>query len=436
METKEPNLSWSGLFLMTFLATYMYIFNEWLFAVTKPSFLNDLGFTQQLQIFLTISALLAGIGFLCLLPLVLLGLTPPFKRHTNLLIRLGGLLPTVIITILILLMVDNFTYTVFKFGIVSTESWSRGLYGLGFIVLIFLCYRRTLKALVSLSHLTKTWGLPPKLIFTLLIGVLLLSNSVLVFTGQYRGASFSLASREDAKLQPHILLITADGLDANHMSLYGYERETTPNMDKLAEAALVAENAFSNSSKTTGSIISIYTSKYPTTTHVFSPPDILEGANSYEHLPGILRSQGYKTVQITVPYYLDPDKLNLLESFDEVKLRSTVVHSLYLNAISKVLPDDKALFLEETANRIVDRIRHIFFIEKMTNPYLLAQADIERWEILRQDIYKPQSNRSLFIFILWLLMENDLIQSNVNFLLVSQLWVRNIGVLTFMTIVF
>jgi hypothetical protein len=122
MELKKSTLSWSSLFLVTFLVAYLYIFNEWLFAVTKPSFLNGLGFPQQLQILLTISALLASLCFLCLAPLVILGLIPPLKRYSNLWIQLGSWLPAVIFAVLILLMVDNFTYTVFKFGIVSTEG--------------------------------------------------------------------------------------------------------------------------------------------------------------------------------------------------------------------------------------------------------------------------------------------------------------------------
>jgi hypothetical protein len=47
-----------------------------LFAVTKPSFMNGLGFTAQIQILLTVSALLASLCFLCLLPLAILSLNP------------------------------------------------------------------------------------------------------------------------------------------------------------------------------------------------------------------------------------------------------------------------------------------------------------------------------------------------------------------------
>jgi arylsulfatase A-like enzyme len=392
LKTQENNLSWNSLFLVTFLAAFLFIFSEWLFAITKPSYLNNLGFTQQLQVLVTTSALLACLCLLCLLPLVILGLIPPGKQYTHLLMKLGAWLPAVIFAFLILLMVDNFSYTVFKFGIVSTDGWSRGLYGLGFVLVIFFCYRRTIKGLVSVSRRIQTGGMVPKYTFSVLAGVLLVSLSVALFPNRTRVSPPSFPSTTGAEQRPHILLITADGLDASHMSVYGYERETTPFIQELAKSALVAENAYSNSDKSTGSVISIYTGKYPAKTRVLVPPDVLLGVDSYEHLPGILRSQGYRTVQITFPYYLDAWELNLLDGFDEVKTSSALHTKYLLNTIGKVLPSHIALFTDETIKRVVDRIRHIFFIWKMENPYLLVTEmaepldDMERWEILKQEI--------------------------------------------------
>jgi arylsulfatase A-like enzyme len=391
METKKPSLRWNSLFLLTCLAVYLYVFNEWLFAITKPSFVNGLGFPRQLEILLTLSALLAVLSLPGLLPLVILSLIPPLKKYTDIWFRLGGLLPAVIFATLILMMIDNFTYTVFKFGIVSTEGWARRLYGLGFILVILLCYQRILSILPGLGRRIEVWGVAPKWIFSLLAGVLLLSVAVLAFPNQIRAASLSYTDTAGNGLRPHILLITSDGLSADHMSLYGYERETTPHIQELAASSLVAENAFANSAKTSGSVMSIYTGKYPAETRMFFPPNVLNGKDAYEHLPGILRSQGYKTIEITAPYYVDAREFNLLEGFDEVKT-SGLLHSKYLNQLSRVLPHDKALFIDESFNRVIDRIRHIFFIETMTNPYLLvtgqinSMEDIERMEFLKEEI--------------------------------------------------
>lgn len=402
MEKKGSSSSWSSLLLLTFLAAYLYIFNEWLFAITRPHFMNDLGFTQQLQILLTVSALLTGLCFLGLLPLILLSFVPPLKKRIGLLIQIGALLPAVLFATLILILVDNFTYTVFKFGIVSTEGWNRALYGLGFLVLIFLCYQRTRSTIVGWSRQKKIWGLAPKSILILLGSVLGLSLAVLAFPNRTSAAAITTNNPTDSGQRPHILLLTADGVNATHLSVYGYERETTPRLEELVDSALVAENAFSNAANSPGSIVSLYTSKYPATTRMLFPPDILKDADSYEHLPGILRSQGYRTVQITVPYYLDAKTLNVVDGFDEIKMSSAVPSQL-LSQIGRVLPSNHALFTDETLKRIVDRTRHIFFIKEMDNPYLevvgmqARRVDIERWVYLREEL--QTATQPLFVHV-------------------------------------
>ena len=403
MKPIRSSLSWISLYLITFVAAYLYIFNEWLFAVTKPSFISGLAITHQFQIFFAISALLASLCFIALSSLVLLSLLPFLSRYKDILIKLGGILPAVIVAALILIMVDNFTYTVFKWGIVLTEGWNRILYGLGLVVVIALSYRSILNSLVRLNrHTVIWWGIQSKRIFILLVSVLLLSISVLLFPDRTRDSSISTTTATNINLTPNILLITADGVDASRTSLYGYDRDTTPYLQKLAESALVSENSFSNASQTGGSVVSIYTGKYPAKTRVFWLPNTLKGEDAYEHLPGILRSHGYRTVQITVPLFLDPTKLNLLNAFDEVKF-THAVHSKYLNQISRVLPRDKALFTDEILKRLIDRVRHIFFITKMGNPYFLVttmpaeRVDMERWENLRHEI--QTAKQPLFVHI-------------------------------------
>lgn len=394
--------SWRNLFLITFLAAYLYIFNEWLFSITRPYFMNDLGFPEQLQIFLTASALLAGLGFLGLLPLVLLSLLPPLHRFTGLLIKIGALLPAVIFATLILIMADNFTYTVFKWGIVSTSGLSRALYGAAYLAAIVLCYRRILASLARLDRQKRIWGLRPNWVYGLAAGVFILSLALLAAPDQNVVHALPAGTAAEAEQRPNILLLTADGMNATHMSVYGYARDTTPNISRLAGSALVAENAFSNAGNSPASVVSLYTGKYPATTRMVFPPDILKERDAYEHLPGILRAQGYETVQITVPYYLDARTLNVADSFDRIKMSSAVPSKL-LNKIGKFMPGDHALFTDETIKRIVDRLRHISFIKKMDNPYLevtgmyARRVDIERWVYLRQEI--QDAAQPLFIHV-------------------------------------
>jgi arylsulfatase A-like enzyme len=69
---------------------------------------------------------------------------------------------------------------------------------------------------------------------------------------------------------PNVILITIDTLRADHLGAYGYERDTSPNIDKLAEDGVLYENAFSQAPWTYPSLSSIHTSLYPSQVSRFS----------------------------------------------------------------------------------------------------------------------------------------------------------------------
>jgi len=57
----------------------------------------------------------------------------------------------------------------------------------------------------------------------------------------------------------NILVLTIDNLRPANMSVYGYERNTTPSLAALADEAAVFENAFSNAAWTSPGIVSMFT---------------------------------------------------------------------------------------------------------------------------------------------------------------------------------
>ncbi len=62
---------------------------------------------------------------------------------------------------------------------------------------------------------------------------------------------------------PNVLLISVDTLRADHTSVYGYERNTTPNLKAFADESLVFERAYTTSTVTPPSVISMLTGLYP-----------------------------------------------------------------------------------------------------------------------------------------------------------------------------
>lgn len=65
--------------------------------------------------------------------------------------------------------------------------------------------------------------------------------------------------------KPHILLITLDTTRRNHLSCYGYERKTSPNLDRLAEEGVRFENCVAMTSWTLPSHASLFTGLYSST---------------------------------------------------------------------------------------------------------------------------------------------------------------------------
>jgi len=98
--------------------------------------------------------------------------------------------------------------------------------------------------------------------------------------------------------KPNILLITIDALRADHLSCYGYHRNTSPNIDQLAREGVLFENCYSNMNITGPSLTSLFTGKYAKEHGVWFHD------NRYMPYDGItlahlLREGGYKTVGIS-----------------------------------------------------------------------------------------------------------------------------------------
>ena len=96
----------------------------------------------------------------------------------------------------------------------------------------------------------------------------------------------------------NIIIISLTNVGAKHLGTYGYYRNTSPNIDKFAEESLVFENAFSHSSWTLPSGISLFTSLYP-----FSH-GVMDRNNDYlktetQTLVDIMKKNGYKTAAFT-----------------------------------------------------------------------------------------------------------------------------------------
>ena len=106
-----------------------------------------------------------------------------------------------------------------------------------------------------------------------------------------------------AKKLPNILFFGIDSIRSDHMSCYGYPRQTTPHFDKLAEESVLFENNFSPVVPTTPAYTAMLSGMDQFTTRVVSlshAGDDKSGklATNFKLLPEILKDLGYYSVCI------------------------------------------------------------------------------------------------------------------------------------------
>jgi arylsulfatase A-like enzyme len=137
----------------------------------------------------------------------------------------------------------------------------------------------------------------------------------------------SFAASKDAAFEddPDIVLITIDTLRADHLSCYGYERKTTPNIDEIAEKGTVFTKAIAPSSWTAPSMVSLFTSVYPVN-HGITLGFLKEGkiqnqmvfSDKLVTLAQALKARGYATFAVASNLHLS-EELGFARGFDHFR---------------------------------------------------------------------------------------------------------------------
>ena len=117
------------------------------------------------------------------------------------------------------------------------------------------------------------------------LGVLLLAMAVAGCSQQKKSAP------------PHVVVIVMDTVRQDHLSCYGYDRPTTPNLDALAKKSRLYLNAYSTSGWTPPSHASLFTGQFAITHETTQERPILQ--LSRQTMAEILVDNGYHTVGIS-----------------------------------------------------------------------------------------------------------------------------------------
>ena len=113
--------------------------------------------------------------------------------------------------------------------------------------------------------------------------------------------------------RPNLLIISIDSLRPDHLSAYGYHRETTPHLTELAMQGVLFKNAFSASNWTGSAVTSLLTGRYPTSHGYTNRRYYLD--DEVPTLAEQLQRVGYRTACFSNNLYITP-QTGLHRGFD------------------------------------------------------------------------------------------------------------------------
>jgi arylsulfatase A-like enzyme len=113
---------------------------------------------------------------------------------------------------------------------------------------------------------------------------------------------------------PNIILLVLDTVGAKHLSLYGYHRPTTPNLEKIARECTLYTRCLAPACWTVPSHASLFTGLYPSQHGAFESRFLLR--DNLPHLVPALKALGYGTIGISTNSLVSPAS-GLCQDFDE-----------------------------------------------------------------------------------------------------------------------
>lgn len=235
------------------------------------------------------------------------------------------------------------TYHLAKLSITSL------LFGLGAAFLADLLLKKAFQAPERLRK-----GARVLLGSLIIIAILFLGNNVTLFPSPAK--TTEPAEEGMAEKKPNIIWIVMDTVRADHLSCYGYERDTTPRVCELAEEGVLYENAISAGPWTFPAHNSMFTGMYPSKHGAVGEWHWLD--DKWTTIAEVLKENGYSNLGISNNDYFVNGNKNMDQGFDEfINLRIHKGHQL-----------------EFLSARLIDKLQKLFRLK--TN--VLKNASIKK----------------------------------------------------------
>ena len=153
----------------------------------------------------------------------------------------------------------------------------------------------------------------------------------------------SSCGEEPREGPPSVILISLDTLRADHVGFMGYERDTTPFLDEVAQESMIFDRAYTTMSWTLIAHMSLMTGMYPSQHKVWKDDSVLP-----ESIPTItqkLKERGYHTMGFHYPGWLNPS-YGFGRDFDVYRKHNNVIQAgAHIREAMANRPKDKPYFL-------------------------------------------------------------------------------------------
>ena len=194
------------------------------------------------------------------------------------------------------------------------------------------------------------------------IVALLIIFTLNLFMGQgvYTDQSYTQRVTGSSGL-PNVLLISLDTTRADHLSLYGYARNTTPNLNKFAENAIVFNRAIATGDMTLPTHASIFTGLYPLQHGAHNdPPEFWNArplSDQFLTLTEILAAHQYLTLGVVSNYGYLGHGLGIPQGFNyyDNKIPVVFLKKVNRNYLSSWIPELLQPFLKHTDYDVIYR---------------------------------------------------------------------------------
>jgi arylsulfatase A-like enzyme len=132
----------------------------------------------------------------------------------------------------------------------------------------------------------------------------------------------------------NIVLINIDTLRADHLGCYGYRRNTSPNLDKLAEDGVICENLFCPAIPTQPSHTTMFSGQYSITHQIVTHGGNVNLAPNSPWLQSELLKTGYTTCAVDNLWKMKPWFNRGYEFYIDPSHRHTYIHSITADVIN------------------------------------------------------------------------------------------------------